>query len=266
MDALKIQMSGEKQATVATSQLFTHEIGQLKRSILEVLGLGESALDGKALGDLVRDALEAKSTVSGAVESQAEKVSWEEQSKRWEEDRKQLMDDNDRLKTKAAMVEDLTAQAKAAQAQSQQQQDRFKEVLEEERAKWSVEKQKLLGERMKLVNEVEQLKREAVRGEKTPHAKAAASNEATDAIMKAIEADLRKAKALNTARPAANGNGNGDEAWTVSDVKSPLKRHAPSHRPTPKPRKHGKASHSHESPAPRTGPSELDLWAFTKDR
>jgi hypothetical protein len=87
--------------------------------------------------------------------------------------------------------------------------------------------------------------------------------------MKAIEADLVKARNSNTSKPPQKV----DESWTVSDntVKSPLKRSVVSNRPTSRKKKavSGEKAGSLARGSPlrsQGGPSELDFWAFSKDR
>jgi hypothetical protein len=144
---------------------------------------------------------------------------------------------------------------------------RQQDAVQAEKSTWETERHRLVAERLRLIQENESLRRESgSRPEpRTPVNKGRSSLSGeitTDSIMRAIEADLKKAK-------GGNKQSLPDDSWTVSDstAKSPLKRAAVASRPSSKKKKVSLNSSSlvHESPLKaQVGNSELDFWAFAK--
>lgn len=157
----------------------------------------------------------------------------------------------------------LEAQASEARAEL----DKVKTTLEAERDSWNQEKQRLAAERLRLVQENGQLKR-------TPPSasRPVSADTSTESIVKAIEADLMKARRGSSSGPSSVQS-KIEATWKTSDSlgKSPLKRSAPAGRTSSRKKKLAMAgANEHrigQSPLrSQSAASELDFWAFSKER
>lgn len=142
---------------------------------------------------------------------------------------------------------------------------RQQEAFSSEKNNWEAERHRLVAERLKLIQENETLKRQqSAKGEPrtTVQTGSPSGETATESIMRAIEADLKKAKGSKVTIKQTTP----DDTWTVSDstIKSPLKRVSAS-RSSIKKKKLTTGSLVRESPLKgQCGNSELDFWAFAK--
>ena len=168
----------------------------------------------------------------------------------------------------------LDGRSKSDLMEARAEVERAHALLSTEREAWNQERQRLMTERLKLAQENGQLKRTppSAPGAQRP----VASETSTESIVKAIEADLMKARkgsSSATGSATLGSKSKVDEKWTVSPSagKSPLKRAAPGGRISSRKKKlavSGPDEH-HVGRSPlrsQSAASELDFWAFSKAR
>lgn len=151
-----------------------------------------------------------------------------------------------------------TAELEAVHKRASEMEGDRMDLYRKEKTVWEQERQRFVAEKLRLIQENEQLRQSKSTPQSTKPSPGV-NPDTNEAIIRAIEADLQKAKGP---RPSEDG-------WTVSDKvhKSPSKRARGSSGRTRKSIKtSGKNSPGIKDSPLRNyaGGSELDFWAFSK--